>query len=75
MWERVPLPATMRRANRILRDIERCLTLSLARGTLPRNQLELVPRLSARREARVAEPPSLPSLENNAMNPENPSTT
>ena len=54
MWERVPLPATTRRANRILRDIERCLTPSLARGTLPRNQLELVPRLSAQREARVA---------------------
>ena len=75
MWERIPLPATTRRANQVLRDIERCLTLSLARGTLPRNQLELVPRLIARREARVAEPRSLPSLENIPMHPENPSNT
>ena len=64
MGEKVPLPVTARRTNWILRDIKRCLAFNLGTGTLPRDQLKLVPRLTAWREARVAQPPSLPSLEN-----------
>ena len=65
MQEKVPLPATTRRTNWILRDIKRCLAFNLGTGTQPKNQLKLVLRLTAWR----------PSLDNIAMGPENPSST